>query len=173
MAVELAQHDAAYEDLAIKFFENFLGIAWAINNPGGRLLGPGLWDEEDQFYYDKLSTDDGRMMRLKVRSMVGLVPLFAVETLEPGMLDRLKGFERRLDWLRQSRPDLTAQVSRWFEPGQGGRRLLSLLRGDRMKSVSAACSTRRSSCPTTVCGHCPAGTGITRIPRPSGESNLP
>ena len=75
------------------------------------------------------------MMRLKVRSMVGLVPLFAVETLEPGMLDRLKGFERRLDWLRQARPDLTAQVSRWFEPGQDGRRLLSLMRGDRMKCV--------------------------------------
>jgi hypothetical protein len=89
MAVELALHDSAYEDLATKFFEHFLGIAWAMNNPGGRLLGPGLWDEEDQFYYDKLSTDDGRMMRLKVRSMVGLVPLFAVETLEPGMLDRL------------------------------------------------------------------------------------
>jgi hypothetical protein len=135
MAVELAQHDSAYEDLASKFVENFLGIAWAINNPGGKLLGPGLWDEEDQFYYDKLSTDDGRMMRLKVRSMVGLVPLFAVETLEPGMLGKLKGFERRLDWLRQARPDLIAQVSRLFEPGQGGRRLLSLMRGDRMQSV--------------------------------------
>jgi len=133
MAVELALHDSAYEDLATKFFEHFLGIAWAMNNPGGRLLGPG--DEEDQFYYDKLSTDDGRMMRLKVRSMVGLVPLFAVETLEPGMLDRLKGFERRLDWFLQSRPNLTAQVSRWFEPGQGGRRLLSLLRGHRMKCL--------------------------------------
>ena len=135
MAAELAQHDSAYEDLAIKFVENFIGIGWAINNPGGRLLGPGLWDEEDEFYYDKLSTDDGRMMRLKVRSMVGLVPLFAVETLEPGMFGRLKGFERRLDSLRQVRPDLTAHVSRWFEPGQGGRRLLSLMRGDRMKSV--------------------------------------
>ena len=135
MAAELAQHDSAYEDLAIKFVENFIGIGWAINNPGGRLLGPGLWDEEDEFYYDKLSTDDGRMMRLKVRSMVGLVPLFAVETLEPGMFGRLKGFERRLDSLRQVRPDLTAHVSRWFEPGQGGRRLLSLMRGDRMKCV--------------------------------------
>jgi hypothetical protein len=118
MAAELAQHDSAYEDLAIKFAENFIGIAWAINNPGCRLLGPGLWDEEDEFYYDKLSTDDGRMMRLKVRSMVGLVPLFAVEILEPWMLGRLKGFERRLDSLRHIRPDLTSKVSRWFEPSQ-------------------------------------------------------
>ncbi len=135
MAVELALHDSAYEDLAIKFFENFLGIAWAINNPGGRLLGPGLWDEDDQFFYDKLRTDDGRMMRLKIRSMVGLIPLFAVETLEPWMLDLLKGLKRRLATIQQVRPDLTSQVARWFEPGQGDRGLLSLLRADRMKNV--------------------------------------
>ena len=135
MAVELADHDYAYEDLAIKFFENFLGIAWAINNPGGKLFGPGLWDEEDQFYYDKLSTDDGRMMRLKVRSLVGLIPLFAVETVEPEMLDRLKGFKRRLESIRQSRPDADSYVSLWLEPGQGGCRLLAFLRGDRMRSL--------------------------------------
>jgi hypothetical protein len=135
MAVELALHDSAYEDLVTKFFENFLGIALAINNPGGGLLGPGLWDEEDQFFYDKLSTDDGRIMRLKVRSMVGLVPLFAMEIMDPGTFDRLEGFKRRLDSLRQIRPDLNSQVSHWFEPGPGGHRLLSLLRGDRMKSV--------------------------------------
>jgi hypothetical protein len=135
MAVELAGHDTAYEDLATKFFENFLGIAWAINHPGGKFFGLGLWDEDDQFYYDKLSTDDGRMMRLKVRSLVGLVPLFAVETLEPEILDRLKGFKRRQEWMLQARPDLAPQLSRWFAPGPGGCRLLSLIRGDRMKSL--------------------------------------
>jgi hypothetical protein len=134
MALELAVHDSAYEDLAVKFLEHFLGIALAINNSGGKLLGPGLWDEEDGFFYDRLSTTDGRKLSLKVRSMVGLLPLCAVETLEPKMFDRLKGFQRRLDWLKEARPDLMANL-RFFEAGQGNRRLLSLLSRDRMESL--------------------------------------
>jgi hypothetical protein len=97
--------------------------------------GVGLWDEEDQFFYDALNLPDGRIMPLKVRSMVGLIPLFAVETLEPETLEELPEFHRRLQWYLRYRPDLCALVSRWHEPGLGERRLLSLLRGHRMKAL--------------------------------------
>ncbi len=135
IALELASHNPVYADIATKFFEHFLRIAWAINNAGNDLHAPGLWDEEDEFYYDKLTCDDGRMVRLKVRSLVGLIPLFAVEVLEPELLLKLKGFQRRLNWFLNYRPELAAQVSRWFEQGRGDRRLLSLLRGHRMKCL--------------------------------------
>src|SRR5262249_52476151 len=90
---------------------------------------------EDQFYYDELILPDGRMETLKVRSMVGLIPLFAVEILEPELLDQVPEFKRRLTWFLKHRPALANLVSRWEEPGRGERRLLSLLRGHRMKSL--------------------------------------
>src|SRR5262249_23601617 len=89
----------------------------------------------DQFYYDVLNLPDGRTITLRVRSLVGLIPLFAVETIEPEMLARLPDFSRRLKWFLNYRPDLSALVSRWQEPGRGERRLLSLLRGSRMKKL--------------------------------------
>ena len=135
IALELALHNPVYEDIATKFFEHFLHIAEAMTCIGGDGCGVGLWDEEDQFYYDELNLPDGRMLKLKVRSMVGLIPLFAVETLEPELLDRLPDFKRRLKWFLSYRPELTALVSRWEEPGGGERRLLSLLRGHRMKKL--------------------------------------
>ncbi len=135
IALELAIHNRVYEDIATKFFEHFLHIAEAITNIGGDGKGVGLWDEEDQFYYDELTLPDGRMHKLKVRSMVGLIPLFAVETLEPELLDQLPDFQRRLKWFLNYRPDLANLVSRWEEPGRGERRLLSLLRGRRMKRL--------------------------------------
>ncbi len=97
--------------------------------------GVGLWDEEDEFFYDVLHLPDGAMQPLKVRSMVGLIPLFAVETLEPELLDELPDFKRRLEWFLKYRPDLAALVSHWNEEGRGERRLLSLLRGHRMKRL--------------------------------------
>src|SRR5262249_55871744 len=97
--------------------------------------GVGLWDEQDEFFYDQLSEADGRIIPLRVRSMVGLIPLFAVETLEPEMLARLPDFTRRLEWYLNHRPHLANLVSRWTEPGRGDRRLLSLLRGHRMKCL--------------------------------------
>lgn len=133
IALELALHNPVYEDIATKFFEHFLHIAEALTNIGES--GRGLWDEEDQFFYDELQLPDGRMIPMRVRSLVGLVPLFAVETLEPEMLDKLPGFNRRLKWVLNNRPDLAQLVSRWHEPGLGERRLLSLLRGHRMKMV--------------------------------------
>jgi hypothetical protein len=135
IALELAQHNPVYEDLATKFFEHFLNIAEAMNNVGDS--GDGLWDEGDKFFYDVLHLPDGTLIPLKVRSMVGLIPLFAVETLEPELLDRLPDFKERLLWFLRYRPDLAALVSHWDEPGRGDRRLLSLLRGHRMKCLLA------------------------------------
>jgi len=97
--------------------------------------GIGLWDDEDKFFYDVLHLPDGRMTPLKVRSIVGLIPLFAVEVLEPELLAELPDFARRLEWFLKYRPDLAALVSHWDEPGRGKRRLLSLLRGHRMKHL--------------------------------------
>ena len=133
IALELAQHNHVYEGIATKFFEHFLQIAEAMNNLGG--AGIGLWDNEDKFFYDVLHLPDGGMVPLKVRSMVGLIPLFAVETLEPELLDKVPDFKRRLEWYLKNRPELAALVSHWNEEGRGHRRLLSLLRGHRMKRL--------------------------------------
>ena len=135
IALELALHNPVYKDVATKFFEHFLHIAEAMTNIGGNEHGVGLWDEEDKFYYDELNLPEGQMIKLKVRSMVGLIPLFAVETLEPELLEKLPNFKRRLKWFLNYRPDLANLVSRWEEPGRGERRLLSLLRGHRMKKL--------------------------------------
>ena len=94
IALELAQHNPVYEDIATKFFEHFLHIAEAMNNIGES--GIGLWDEHDEFYYDVLNLSDGRMLPLKVRSMVGLIPLYAVEVLEPESLEKAPEFAWRL-----------------------------------------------------------------------------
>ncbi len=139
IALELALHNRTYEDIATKFFEHFLHIAEAMNNIGGENMcatsGVGLWCEQDKFYYDVLNLPDGRVEPLRIRSMVGLIPLFAVETLEPELLDRLPEFKKRLEWFINYRPDLAALVSHWEKPGKGHRRLLSLLRGSRMKAL--------------------------------------
>jgi len=133
IALELAQHNHVYEDIATKFFEHFLHIAEAMSNLGE--AGIGLWDNEDKFFYDVLHLPDGSMVPLKVRSMVGLIPLFAVETLEPELLDKVPEFKRRMEWFLMNRPHLASLVSHWNEEGRGHRRLLSLLRGHRMKKL--------------------------------------
>jgi len=138
MSIELARHRPAYEDVASKFFEHFLHIAGAMRNIGGQ--GLDLWDEADGFYYDILhcdSSDGGRCesIPLRVRSLVGLVPLFAVETLGSAQLERLPAFSARMDWFLRYRPDLAALVSRWQTEGAGSQHLLSLLRGHRMKRL--------------------------------------
>ncbi len=133
IALELAMHNPVYEDIATKFFEHFLHIVEAMNNIGDE--GLGLWCNQDEFYYDVLNLPNGEMKPLKVRSMVGLIPLFAVETLEQELLERLPAFAARLKWFLNYRPDLAKLVSRWDEPGMGQRHLLSLLRGHRMKCL--------------------------------------
>lgn len=133
IALELARHNRVYEDIATKFFEHFLHIAEAMNNIGEG--GIGLWDDQDEFYYDVLNLPNGEMMPLKVRSMVGLIPLFAVETLDEDLLEQLPEFAGRLTWFLNYRPELAKLVSRWNEPGMSQRHLLSLLRGHRMKCL--------------------------------------
>ncbi|AMK76521.1 MULTISPECIES: MGH1-like glycoside hydrolase domain-containing protein [Methylomonas] len=134
IALELALHDRVYEDIATKFFEHFLYIAKAMSNMGGD-QHIGLWDEEDQFFYDVLRSPDGNMIPLRVRSMIGLIPFYAVEILEPELLEKLPDFKRRMKWFLDYRPDLASLVSDWNEAGRGDRRLLSLLRGQRMKKL--------------------------------------
>jgi hypothetical protein len=130
MALELAQDDPAYEDMASKFFEHFVAIVDAMNNLGGT----GLWDEQDGFYYDQLHVH-GRTVPLRVRSLVGLAPLFAVEILEDGVIDRLPGFKKRLDWFLENRRDLARHIA-YCERGQGhGHRLLAVPTRERLTRV--------------------------------------
>jgi hypothetical protein len=133
IALELSEHNHVYEDIASKFFEHFLNIAEAMSCMFSDDVG--LWDDDDKFFYDVLCLPDNQRVRLRIRSMVGLIPLFAVETLEPELLERLPGFRRRLEWFLMHRPDLASLVSHWQSPGRGERRLLSLLRGHRMKKL--------------------------------------
>jgi hypothetical protein len=123
IAMELASQDSAYEDVASKFWEHFLYIAHAMNHRGHD--GIGLWDETDGFFYDVLKFPDGRHHPIRIRSMVGLIPLFAVETLDSELLNRLPGFKRRLDWFVEHRPDLT-NLACMQTTGSGERRLLSI-----------------------------------------------
>lgn len=132
IALELGRHNHVYEDIATKFFEHFLHIAEAMASFGDE--SSGLWDDDDEFFYDELRLD-GASMPLRIRSMVGLIPLFAVETLEPDLLAEVPEFAGRLKWFLDYRPDLAMLVSRWNEPGLGERHLLSLLRGHRMKRL--------------------------------------
>jgi hypothetical protein len=133
IALELARRNHVYEDIAAKFFEHFLFIAKAMGNIAGR--GIGLWNERDAFFYDVLHLPDGGVEPMAVRSIVGLIPLFAVETLEPELLAALPTFKRRVETILHKRPDLAALVSIWDDEGRGHRRLLSLLRGRRMKQL--------------------------------------
>jgi hypothetical protein len=133
IAIELAHERPFYQDMAAKFFEHFLQIAEAMTQMGG--AGVGLWNEDDGFYYDMMHLPDGRIEPIKVLSVVGLIPLFAVETIEPEVLERLPVFRERMEWFLRERPEMATLVSRWNEPGRGERRLLSLLRGHRMKCL--------------------------------------
>jgi hypothetical protein len=132
IALELSSANSVYEDIASKFFEHFLHIAQAMTAIGTEV---GLWDEHDEFYYDVLHVPGERPLPLRIRSMVGLMPLFAVEVLQEEVMEALKGFNGRLKWFLQYRPDLANLVSRWTETGIGERHLLSLLRGHRMKRL--------------------------------------
>ena len=104
------------EDIATKFFEHFLMIAGRMTNLGG--AGPSLWDDEDNFFYDWLIKRDGEATPLRVRSLVGLIPLFAVEVIEQGLLEKMPTFIRRRDWYLSYRPDLAALVARWNDAGR-------------------------------------------------------
>ena len=133
IALELAREDSAYEDVASKFFEHFVYICRAMNNIGGE--GLELWNREDGFFYDVLDLPDGRKFPMKVRSMVGLIPLFAVETLDSGIVDRLPGFKRRMQWFLENRPDFAQHVETETSPDGQVRRFFSLVSRQRLKQV--------------------------------------
>jgi hypothetical protein len=132
-ALELAREDPSNEDVASKFWEHFLYIADAINHLGTD--GAGMWSEEDGFFYDVLHMPDGAHKPMKLRSMVGLIPLFAVETLDSKLIDRLPGFRRRMEWFMENRKDLTNNVACMKTPGREDRRLLSIVGQDKLRSV--------------------------------------
>ena len=119
IALELAREDETYDDFASKFLEHFVAIVDAINCLGGC----GLWDKEDGFYYDQLHLD-GREVPLRVRSMVGLIPLIAVDLLEQEVIDRLPGFRKRLYWFLENRRDLSHLIT--FQGGAHGHALLAV-----------------------------------------------
>jgi hypothetical protein len=132
IALELARDNSAYEDVASKFFEHFVYIAHAMHNRGGEDIS--LWDEQDGFFYDVLHLQNGDHYPLKVRSLVGLIPLFAVETLEPDIIDKLPGFRRRMQWFIDNRPEFREHVET-LEDTTGMRRLLAIVTRDKLPSV--------------------------------------
>ncbi|MDX2151935.1 MAG: glucosidase [Bryobacteraceae bacterium] len=131
IALELAQVRPVYEDIASKFFEHFLFISAAMNSLGDG----GLWDDADGFYFDRLRLPTGRSIPLKVRSMVGLIPLFAVDTLEPETMARLPGFRGRMQWFIDNRPDLCRDIASMTREGVGERRLLCFVPRDRLRRI--------------------------------------
>jgi hypothetical protein len=133
IALELAKDDQAYEDVASKFFEHFVYIARAMNDMGPS--GRSLWDNEDGFYYDLLHLPNGDEHFLKIRSIVGLIPLFAVETLEPEIVDRLPGFKRRMQWFIDNHPDVPEHIEMTQRSARGVRRLLSLANRKQLKRI--------------------------------------
>lgn len=133
IALELAKEDKAYEDVATKFFEHFVYISDAMNRIGRNDVE--LWDERDGFYYDALYMPNGYSMPLRIRSMVGLIPLFAVETIDDNLLNDLPDFKRRTEWFLRNRPDLTDKIACLHKRGRGGRWLLALVNEDRLRRV--------------------------------------
>jgi len=132
MALELAGEDPTYEDVASKFFEHFVAITDAMNTLGGS----GLWDDVDGFYYDRLHAGDATLP-LRIRSMVGLVPLFACEVLEDDLLAKLPGFAKRLNWFLENRRDLSRHIAYMesdHEPGHG-HRMLAIPSRERLARV--------------------------------------
>ena len=132
MAIELADGDPAYEDVASKFFEHFIAIVDAMNTFGGT----GLWDDHDGFYYDAIQVS-GHHKHLRARSMIGLIPLLAVVVLEDDVMNRLPGFKKRLDWFLENRRDLSRHIT-YCETGcKGGRsgQLLAIPSRERLERV--------------------------------------
>ncbi len=133
IATELTENDNAYADIASKFFEHFIYIVGAMSNLGEN--NEGLWDDEDGFFYDQIRFPDDGSVKMRVRSIVGLIPLFATEVLDEKDIMESPVFKDRMKWFAENRPDLASLVSRWNEKGTDGKHLISLLRGYRMKSL--------------------------------------
>jgi Glycosyl hydrolase family 63 C-terminal domain len=137
IALELAREDDAYEDVATKFLEHFFHIAHAMNDRAAALGDPGvdLWDNDDEFYYDLISFPSGDRTYIRVRSMVGLIPLLAVETIDPEVLAKLPAFHARLEWFLQNRSDLVGDAASVVRTGEADRRLFAIVSAPRLRSI--------------------------------------
>ena len=133
ISMELALYNPVYEDMAIKFFEHYLYIAEAMECLGEDKNG--LWNEEDGFFYDLLQLNNGDSISLKLRSIVGLIPMFAVEIIEHDILEKLPGFTTRMQWILKNKPELANLVSHWEVEGKGGKHLMSVLRKTRLTRI--------------------------------------
>jgi hypothetical protein len=133
ISLELAEEDAVYEDMATKFFEHFMYIAGAMASMGE--TATGLWDEEDEFFYDQLKFSDNSTLKLKVKSLVGLLPLMCVEVISHETLSKFPEFAKRLNWFLKHKPALASLVSRLDEQGKLDKHIFSLLRGHRLKAI--------------------------------------
>jgi hypothetical protein len=137
IALELARHDIAYEDVATKFLEHFFYISHAINDRSA-MIGEDdadLWDNEDEFYYDLLRLPNGDNRYIRVRSMVGLIPLLAVETIDHELLESLPGFRERLEWFLHSRADLVGDAASVTRAGEADRRLFAVVSAPRLRAI--------------------------------------
>src|SRR5207248_9132782 len=133
IALELAAEDPTYEDGASKFWEHFIYIAKAMNNLADD--GISLWNDDEGLFYDVLHTHQGTHLAMRVRSTVGLIPLYAVQTLEPDTLDHMPAFRRRLEWFIENRPDLTANMVCMRTEGHAERRLFSITGREQLERV--------------------------------------
>ena len=133
ISLELATHNHVYADMATKFFEHFVYIAKAMNNIGEK--GSGLWDEQDQFYYDILKKPDGTEQKLRVRSMVGIIPLFAVEVIDHSLFEKIPEFVQRLEWFLKNKSSYSTVISEWSSQLADSKHLLSLIRADKLIAI--------------------------------------
>ena len=131
ISLELAQHNLAYEESAAKFFRHFLNIGWAMHHIGKRDMS--LWDEKDAFYYDAIQFENGSSERMKVRSLVGIIPLLAVEIMNVDLFKKLNEFNARLGSIRRTRPDLTKVISDIEKKNKDGNYLFAIMIGDRLE----------------------------------------
>ena len=133
IALELAANDSTYEDVASKFWEHFIFIARAMNHMGDD--GMCLWNEEDGFFYDILAMPEGQRLPIRIRSMVGLIPLFAVQTMEPELLEAMPSFNRRLEWFIENRKDLMEHMACMRTEGHKARRLFSIANREQLTRI--------------------------------------
>ncbi len=133
MSLELAEHNKAYEESAAKFFRHFLNIGWAMHHIGKKDIS--LWDEKDSFYYDAIQFENGSSERLRIRSLVGIIPMLAVEIMHGSMFEQLKQFNTRLEVIRLTRPDLTRIISDIDKKNADGNYLFAIMIGDRMEHL--------------------------------------
>ncbi|MFT4023006.1 MAG: hypothetical protein QM664_04370 [Flavihumibacter sp.] len=132
ISLELAQHNRAYEESAAKFFRHFLNIGWAMHHIGKKDIS--LWDEEDAFYYDAVQFENGAQ-RLKIRSLVGIIPLLAVEIMNESVFEKLREFNNRLEVIRHTRPDLSRVISDIEVKNKDGNYLFAIMIGDRLEHL--------------------------------------